>query len=237
VSEWSYVSSRLGNITDATKAVAKEIFEVAKNSGHDIWFIWGIGTSAEHSTGRALDLMVRSEPAGDFVRNYIWNNRERFSLVHVIWEQHITSTVVSPGIRRPMEDRGDFTANHYDHVHLFRFNTPYSPLSVAPAAKLVVDGVLGPKTIRSWQKVMRTPVDGVIDEKNSALVRAVQIRLQNTVDYRLVVDGVGIRQDDNFYKTVAALQRYLKSPVDGRISVPRSQVIMALQRRLNENRF
>jgi hypothetical protein len=106
-----------------------------------------------------------------------------------------------------------------------------------PDEELVVDGVLGSKTIAKWQKVMGTTVDGVIDQDDSELVRAVQRRLKETVDHRLVVDGQGIYQNGKPYKTVGALQRYLKSPVDQVLSVPVSQCIKALQRRLNEDRF
>jgi hypothetical protein len=105
-----------------------------------------------------------------------------------------------------------------------------------PADNLVVDGELGPKTISRWQRVMGTTVDGHISVP-SMLVMTVQRRLRSTVDHYLVVDGVGIAQDNHRYKTVGALQRYLGSPVDEVISSPKSQVIMALQRRLNENRF
>jgi hypothetical protein len=87
------------------------------------------------------------------------------------------------------------------------------------------------------QKVMGTTVDGKIDADDSQLVRAVQEKLKATVNHRLVVDGQGIYQNGKFYKTVAALQQYLGSPVDGRLSVPKSQAVKALQRRLNENRF
>ena len=103
--------------------------------------------------------------------------------------------------------------------------------------KLVVDGVLGPKTIRRWQEVMGTKVDAMIDPERSALVVAVQTKLKATVDHRLVIDGQGIYQNNKIYKTAGALQRYLKTPVDLRISSPTSQVIKQLQRRLNENRF
>ena len=103
--------------------------------------------------------------------------------------------------------------------------------------KLEVDGELGPKTIRRWQQVMGTPVDGVIDPERSSLVAAVQAKLKATVDSALKVDGQGIYQNNKVYRTAFALQRYLKSPVDGRISAPTSQVIKALQRRLNDGKF
>lgn len=242
MSEWEYVSSRLGSVKDETRKIAQEVFEAAKRAGHDIWFMWGMGSSVEHSSGTALDLMVRNEAAGDFVRDYLWVNRKRLRLRHVIWEQHITSTVVQPGARRRMADRGNSTANHYDHVHTWHFAGAYQPIiekvpvSYNTDEPLVVDGKLGPRTIAKWQKVMGTPVDGVISPR-SMLVEAVQRRLKSTVDHRIVVDGKGIVQNGQPHKTIGALQRYLKSPVDQRMSLPRSQVVMALQRRLNENRF
>lgn len=111
--------SKLGKVNPATKLKAIEIIKAAAKAGHDIWFVWGVG-GGEHSAppGLALDLMVRNEAAGDWVRNYIWANRARLRLRHVIWEQHITSTVTSPGVRRKMADRGTKTKNHYDHNHV-----------------------------------------------------------------------------------------------------------------------
>jgi hypothetical protein len=245
VSTWASVSAKIGKVKPETKSIAKEIYEAAKKAGHDIWYIWGMGTSTEHKTGLALDLMVRNEAAGDWVRNYIWANRKRLRLRHVIWEQHITSTVTQPGVRRKMEDRGDPTANHYDHNHVWFFSGKYQPPSSTPSTpstpsqpeKLAVDGALGPKTIRRWQQVMGTPVDGKISE-NSSLVKAVQTVLKKKVDDRLVVDGDGNSLDFGVSrKTVGALQRYLKVPVTQKISSTNSQTIKALQRRLNEGRF
>lgn len=132
MADFAYVSSRLGDVAPATLKIAEEIFYAAQAAGHEIWFMWGMGSGPEHSTGRALDLMVRNEAGGDFVRDYIWANRARLRLLHVIWEQHITSTTVNPGYRRPMEDRGNPTANHYDHVHTLHFAGDYQPPSTPP---------------------------------------------------------------------------------------------------------
>jgi hypothetical protein len=245
---WTYVSSKLGKVDPETKSIAKEIFEAAKKAGHEIWFMWGMGTSTDHRTGNALDLMVRNKAAGDWIRNYIWTHRKRLRLKHVIWWQHITSTVVQPGKVRPMADRGDPTANHKDHPHVLFFPGAYQapPTSggsgggsqtPAKPGQLAVDGDLGPKTIKRWQEVMKTKADGKISEK-SDLVRAVQRRLRDTVDSRLVIDGDG---DSLAFgvprKTIGALQRYLKVPVTTRLSKSNSTTIKALQRRLNEGRF
>ena len=122
---YATVSAKLGKVQASTKSISKEIFDAAKAAGHEIWYMWGMGSSSEHATGRALDLMVRNEAAGDWIRNYIWTNRKRLRLQHVIWEQHITSTVTQPGVRRKMEDRGSVTENHYDHVHVLFFAGSY----------------------------------------------------------------------------------------------------------------
>lgn len=240
---WEHASSRLGKISDKAYYIAYEIWHEAQAAGHDVWFMWGDGATPDHNKNKegkpVLDFMVKTEPAGDFVRDYAWEHRERLGLRHFIWERHITSTVVQPGVRRLMADRGDPTANHYDHGHGEWFGGGYVPKPVPvvdkpkfdPKIRLVEDGELGPKTISKWQWVMGTPVDGVITKPDSMLVRAVQRKLKATVDHTLQVDG------DWGRRTTLALQRYLKSPVDGFISTPRSQVILALQRRLNESRF
>jgi hypothetical protein len=136
MSTFAYASSKLGKVAPETYSIAREIHAAAAKAGHDIWFMWGMGSSGEHATGHALDLMVKNEAAGDFVRNYIWANRARLRLRHVIWEQHITSTVVQPGVRRKMADRGNSTENHYDHNHVWFYPGAYrAPSLVTPAVK------------------------------------------------------------------------------------------------------
>jgi hypothetical protein len=115
-------------------------------------------------------------------------------------------------------------------------STP-SPSTPSPGpAPLVVDGQLGPQTIRRWQLIMLTPVDGVISTP-SELVRAVQSYLNSKMNAGLVVDGIGIYQDGHVYKTVLALQQYLGTTQDGCMSSPVSSVVKALQQRLNTGRF
>jgi hypothetical protein len=142
---YAHASSKLGKVSNPTKSKSKEIFDAAAKAGHDVWFMWGYDGNAsntEHHSGRALDFMVRNEAAGDWVRNYIWSNRARLGLQHVIWEQHITSTVTQPGVRRKMADRGSVTENHMDHVHVLFFTGVYkapgsdkAPVDPAPPKK------------------------------------------------------------------------------------------------------
>lgn len=93
---------------------------------------------------------------------------------------------------------------------------------------LRVDGELGPATIRAWQRVMGTQVDGVIDRRRSDLVVEVQRRLGLTGD---AVDGE-LGPD-----TICALQRRMGTMVDGVIDRRQSDVVTALQRRLRAGRF
>lgn len=91
-------------------------------------------------------------------------------------------------------------------------------------AVLVVDGVMGPATIRQWQKVMGTPIDGVIStgRGGSSLISAVQRR-------------VGVKADGFLGPiTWRAIQRRLGVTADG---VPGPITIKALQRRLNAGQF
>lgn len=205
MSTWASVSKQIGKVKPETKAIAKEIYDAAKKAGHEIWYVWGMGTSAEHKTGLALDLMVRNEAGGDWVRNYIWANRSRLRLRHVIWEQHITSTVVSPGVRRKMEDRGNSTANHYDHNHVWLFagtyraptSTPSTPKPPAtpkpPSTSVVKKGATG-QTVRHIQDFFKRvfpayrnavsvkrgsviSVDGVFGDQTEAWVKEFQKRV------------------------------------------------------------
>ena len=105
---------------------------------------------------------------------------------------------------------------------------PPKPTTPAKPASLLVDGELGPKTIKRWQQVMGTKVDGKIDDDDSELVRAVQKRLRATVNRNLKVDGkLGPH-------SIAALQSYLRAPVDGKLG---PKTVAQLQRRLNTGKF
>jgi hypothetical protein len=194
---------------------------------------------------RAIDVMLGSSfsrsQANAYVKDLVTKpeNQRRLSLVIFDGYEYSKRTGFTKVARS--------TDKHEDHVHAsglasdddntedWEFSNPSSYPS--PDKALDVDGELGPKTISKWQEVMGTTVDGKISPSNSQLVRAVQTRLRDTVNHRLVVDGEGIVQDGRFYKTVAALQTYLGTPVDGRLSVPKSECVKALQRRLNEGRF
>ncbi len=70
---------------------------------------------SDHHSGNALDVMVRGEE-GDRVADWARDNAKALNIKYVIWEQGYWH----PGMRpyRPMGDRGNETANHFDHVHI-----------------------------------------------------------------------------------------------------------------------
>ena len=75
------------------------------------------GGSANHSSGRALDVMV-SGAAGMEIANWARANASALGITEVIHAQRIWTTQRAGDGWRGMSDRGSATANHYDHVHL-----------------------------------------------------------------------------------------------------------------------
>ncbi|TDD57434.1 SH3 domain-containing protein [Kribbella antibiotica] len=74
-------------------------------------------SGSEHSSGRALDIMV-SGSVGQEVADYLKANYKKLGISELIWEQHIWTVQRGSEGWRGMEDRGGATANHYDHVHV-----------------------------------------------------------------------------------------------------------------------
>jgi len=77
----------------------------------------GVGSRAnsysDHPYGLAVDFMV-GRSTGDALAACALRNREALGIDYVIWRQRVN---YGDGWE-PMEDRGGFTANHFDHVHV-----------------------------------------------------------------------------------------------------------------------
>jgi hypothetical protein len=73
--------------------------------------------SSNHSSGRALDVMV-SGAAGQQIATWARANAGALGITEVIYAQRIWTTQRAGDGWRGMSDRGSATANHYDHVHL-----------------------------------------------------------------------------------------------------------------------
>jgi hypothetical protein len=79
----------------------------------DLIGVAGRGRVSDHPTGRALDLMTTGAH-GDRIAACALANREALGVSYVIWEQRIN---YGDGWEA-MENRGNATENHFDHVHV-----------------------------------------------------------------------------------------------------------------------
>lgn len=95
--------------------------------------------------------------------------------------------------------------------------------------KLKITGLLGEGTIKRWQDVLDVAQTGKLDKTT---VKAIQTTLKKKGQ------SVGKSGVDGIMgpATITALQKYLGTPVDGKISRP-SPAIKELQRRLNAGKF
>ncbi|MFI5840535.1 hypothetical protein ACIA8K_12585 [Catenuloplanes sp. NPDC051500] len=109
----------------------------------------------------------------------------------------------------------------------------------APSGKLAEDGILGAATIKALQKKLGTPETGAVTQgAPSPMIKALQRYLNAKVNAKLAIDGYGFYQNGQVYKTVAALQKYLGTPVTGALTKgAKSTAIVALQKRLNAGTF
>lgn len=191
-----FIFSKVGKIKPATRSIAMEVIRAAYANGHKVRFLWGMSlTGSEHPSGRAIDFMVYDREAGDFIRNYIWNMRKRHHLRHVIWWQHITSTVVQPGKVRLMADRGSTTENHKDHVHAMWFDYEYEAPAVTDRHLVAYPGH------QHWEK-----------GKDDHHVEQIQKRLTQLGFYKGAIDGKFGPQTG---KGVRAFQKKRGLTVDG----------------------
>lgn len=79
----------------------------------DLIGVAGRGRVSDHPLGLALDLMTRGAE-GDRIAECALRNREALGISYVIWKQRIN---YGSGWQR-MENRGNETENHFDHVHI-----------------------------------------------------------------------------------------------------------------------
>ena len=95
---------------------AQQVYSAVRTEFPDMTDIGGYraGDSGDHGSGRAVDIMV-SGSRGDQVAAWLQENAGELNITYVIWEQRIWHP---GGGWEPMEDRGDPTQNHFDHVHV-----------------------------------------------------------------------------------------------------------------------
>jgi hypothetical protein len=76
------------------------------------------GGDSYHTSGGAVDVMIGSSSVGWRIARWFRANHKRLGASEVIFSQHIWTVQRSGEGWRSMSDRGNKTANHYDHVHV-----------------------------------------------------------------------------------------------------------------------
>jgi uncharacterized protein YgiM (DUF1202 family) len=91
------------------------------------------GVFTDHSTGRALDLMIPNyksasgKALGYKVAAWAKANARDLGINYVIWNQHIWNITRDSEGWRYMADRGGDSANHKNHVHITVFADGFDP--------------------------------------------------------------------------------------------------------------
>ena len=143
--------------------------DIAKLMGRIITRLWPKGVSSiggyrppdgynEHSSGRALDVMINDAKTGTSVKDFAIANSKKFPLNWAIWQQKMW---YPDGRSSGMEDRGSPTQNHMDHDHLF-----YAPQSVDPNVVpegLVTSGFGGPSTA-DMLNIIKKKITEIVDK-------------------------------------------------------------------------
>lgn len=201
--------------------------------GYDYRSISGSKTVSNHGSGTAIDFNASEHPMG---KKGTFTAKQVAAIHEII--KYCDAAVRWGGDYSGRLDEMHFEINT-DAAGVAKLATKIAGHAGGASTNptlLVVDGMLGPNTIKAWQHIMKTTVDGEISHP-SDLVKAVQTKLKNTVGKALDVDGEGINQNGKHTVTVEWLQRYCKTPVDGVISTTASEVVKAVQRKLNAGSF
>lgn len=99
-------------------AAAVKVHRAVCNNFPEISTYLGYDAHGEHSSGKAIDIMLSDQGLGDRVAEFLKSHAAEFDLYDVIYRQRIWTPVRASEGWRSMPDRGSSTANHYDHVHV-----------------------------------------------------------------------------------------------------------------------
>lgn len=178
----------------------------------------------EHSTGNALDVMIPNAQSkeginlGNSVLAWALKNAKAIGLTGAIWRQ--TSYGYGNGFDangKPMEDRGNPTANHFDHVHLFMNEKPDTSLSLSGAPSLVGSATSASGgSYRSATDSELSASSARVDSANNAVTQAQQ------------------RVDDKTYNRDRAKERLDAAKAAGKDSRDEEEMLRRAERELTD---
>lgn len=107
------------------RKMADEITLAARAAGYDVQTVWGYNSTPDHNNKRCLDFMVTGSSipgsqrveAGNWIANYVWENRYRLGLNWQIWNRRIRRY---QNTSRPLAAWYTYSgpSPHTDHVHI-----------------------------------------------------------------------------------------------------------------------
>lgn len=250
----------LGGVTANTRAKASRALTFLISQGAHPTHFWGYDPNPgnpEHHSRTAVDFMVYGDTtAGNELADWLWANRVALGLKHQIWRQRIRSTVVSPGVWRPMADRGNPTENHMDHVHAWFYDTPLrnaTPASPIPASLTKTPKGVDRAKTKLLQALLEVGADGLwgtatdtwaIRMRTAARAKAGAPRVTKPFNVQLVQkvidtsqDGVwGPKSQAGLVAWIKGMQRLLRVTADGAWG-PKTDTAFLAFRTANHNRY
>lgn len=109
------------SVEDGITAGAVKVYRAVCNAFPEVasGTTYGYDPHGEHASGKALDFMIDGDvDLGYRIRDFVQAHAAELDLYDIIYRQHIWTPVRASEGWRLMEDRGDPTANHMDHVHV-----------------------------------------------------------------------------------------------------------------------
>lgn len=107
-----------GSVENGLTNAAITVYRAVCNNFPQITSYGGWDNHGEHSSGRAIDIMISDPSLGDRVAEFLRAHASQLGLFDVIWRQRIFTRERAGEGWRSMPNRGSATANHYDHVHV-----------------------------------------------------------------------------------------------------------------------
>jgi hypothetical protein len=107
-----------GSVENGLTSGAVRVYRTVCHAFPQVTTYGGWDAHGEHSSGRALDIMVSDSGLGQAIADFLVAHAAELNLFDVLWQQHIWTPVRASEGWRAMSDRGSATANHYDHVHV-----------------------------------------------------------------------------------------------------------------------
>lgn len=154
--------------------------DIAKLMGRIIKQLWPKGVSAiggyrppdgynEHSSGRALDVMINDAQTGTQIKDWSMANSPKYPVDWTIWQQKMW---YPDGRSEGMPDRGDPTQNHMDHDHIFYKPQAVDP-NVMPDNLVGFDGMTSEDKMNVLKKKVKEIVDKALDPIKDGIAGAV----------------------------------------------------------------